>query len=61
MQTKLANDKYATLEEFEADAKLIFENCRWYNLEDSIYWKQADKLQKEFNDSLDRHRPKEEE
>ncbi|KAH9176727.1 Bromodomain-containing protein [Lactarius sanguifluus] len=37
MSEKLEGDKYANLEEFADDAQLIFDNCRFYNVEDSAF------------------------
>ncbi|KAI0312749.1 histone acetyltransferase GCN5 [Amylostereum chailletii] len=55
MQTKLENDKYPTLEAFKDDAQLIWDNCRYYNPEESIYCKQANKLEEIFKESLQRN------
>ncbi|EIW70367.1 hypothetical protein TREMEDRAFT_29235, partial [Tremella mesenterica DSM 1558] len=46
MESKLENNHYATIEDFVADAKLIFSNCRQYNGEKSTYTVQANKLEK---------------
>ena len=46
MQIKLENDAYNTPEDFIKDAKLIFDNCRKYNNEDSPYVKSVNKLEK---------------
>ncbi|EOO00871.1 putative histone acetyltransferase gcn5 protein [Phaeoacremonium minimum UCRPA7] len=46
MESKLEADQYPTPEEFTKDAKLIFENCRRYNSENTPYTKSANKLEK---------------
>src|SRR6266567_619842 len=46
MAEKLENGKYANLEEFVDDAQLIFDNCRFYNVEDSMWCKHANRLEK---------------
>jgi histone acetyltransferase len=56
MGEKLENGKYANLEEFVDDAQLIFDNCRFYNVEDSMWCKHANRLEKAFKDSLARLR-----
>lgn len=56
MGEKLEADKYASLEEFADDAQLIFDNCRFYNLEDSVWCKHANRLEKAFKESLARLR-----
>lgn len=56
MGEKLESCKYASLEEFVDDAQLIFDNCRFYNLEDSMWCKHANRLEKAFKESLARLR-----
>jgi len=56
MGEKLESDKYASLEEFVDDAQLIFDNCRFYNLEDSMWCRHANRLEKAFKESLSRLR-----
>ncbi|KIH90048.1 histone acetyltransferase [Sporothrix brasiliensis 5110] len=46
MESKLEADQYATPEDFIHDAKLIFNNCRKYNSENTPYTKSANKLEK---------------
>lgn len=46
METKLEADNYALPEDFVHDAKLIFDNCRKYNTENTPYAKSANKLEK---------------
>jgi histone acetyltransferase len=56
MGEKLEGDKYGNLEEFADDAQLIFDNCRFYNVEDSVWCKHANRLEKAFKESLARLR-----
>lgn len=56
MGEKLEAGKYAGLEEFTDDAQLIFDNCRFYNVEDSMWCKHANRLEKAFKESLARLR-----
>ena len=46
MEDKLEKDAYPQPEDFVRDAMLIFNNCRWYNQENTPYSKSANKLQK---------------
>lgn len=46
MEHKLNTNQYQNLKAFLDDAQLIYENCRLYNPEGSIYVKQAAKLEK---------------
>lgn len=46
MEEKLEKDLYPQPEDFVRDAMLIFNNCRWYNQENTPYSKSANKLQK---------------
>ncbi len=46
MEEKHEKDLYPTPEDFIHDAKLIFDNCRKYNVESSPYVKSANKLEK---------------
>ena len=46
MEVKLENDAYQTMEDFIYDCKLIFNNCRQYNGENTTFYKNANKLEK---------------
>lgn len=46
MEVKLENDVYETMEDFIYDCKLIFNNCRQYNGENTTFYKNANKLEK---------------
>lgn len=46
MEIKLENDKYESMDDFIYDCKLIFNNCRQYNGENTTFYKNANKLEK---------------
>lgn len=46
MENKLEADQYSTPEEFIYDARLVYNNCRKYNSENTPYTKSANKLEK---------------
>lgn len=46
MEVKLENDAYETMDDFIYDCKLIFNNCRQYNGENTTFYKNANKLEK---------------
>ncbi|KID60218.1 histone acetyltransferase GCN5, partial [Metarhizium hybridum] len=46
MENKLEADQYVTLDDFIRDAKLIFDNCRKYNDENTPYAKLANSLER---------------
>ncbi|KAF9058808.1 Bromodomain-containing protein [Rhodocollybia butyracea] len=52
MEHKLDNNQYPTVEDFVNDARLVFNNCRSYNQEDSVYHKCANSLEKFVNEQL---------
>lgn len=52
MESKLENDKYDLFDQFLYDAKLVFKNCRSYNAEHTTYYKNANKLEKFFNNKI---------
>ncbi|WWC62045.1 uncharacterized protein I303_104633 [Kwoniella dejecticola CBS 10117] len=52
MEYKLENNHYESVEDFVADARLIFENCRQYNGDKSTYTKQANQLEKALDKIL---------
>ncbi|SCU79421.1 LADA_0B00540g1_1 [Lachancea dasiensis] len=49
MEMKLDNNRYEKMENFVYDARLIFNNCRAYNGENTSYFKYANRLEKFFN------------
>jgi histone acetyltransferase len=57
MQHKLDTNQYPTVESFLADTQLVFDNCRLYNPENSIYSRNATKLEAYLKDELLVHRP----
>ncbi|KAJ3724690.1 hypothetical protein FB446DRAFT_642616 [Lentinula raphanica] len=52
MEHKLDNNQYQAVEDFVSDARLVFDNCRLYNLEDSVYHKCANTLERFMNEQL---------
>ncbi|KAL0579158.1 histone acetyltransferase [Marasmius crinis-equi] len=52
MEHKLDNNQYTTVEDFVRDAHLVFDNCRLYNEEGSIYHKCANALEKFLREQL---------
>ncbi|GAA5872816.1 hypothetical protein JCM16303_006842 [Sporobolomyces ruberrimus] len=52
MESKLEGNSYATLDQFIYDARLIFNNCRSYNDNQSNYVKNANKLETYLNEQL---------
>ena len=52
MELKLDTNQYPNIEAFLADAQLVFDNCRTYNPDDSIYHKNATKLEKFLKEQL---------
>lgn len=46
MEVKLENDVYESMDDFIYDCKLIFNNCRQYNGENTTFYKNANKLEK---------------
>jgi len=60
MENKLLAHQYRSLDAFVADAQLVFDNCRTYNPEGSIYAKNATRLEKYFKDELAERLKKEE-
>lgn len=56
MEIKVETNQYPNLEAFLADAQLVFDNCRKYNAEGSIFWKNANKVEKVLKDLVSRLR-----
>jgi histone acetyltransferase len=52
MEHKLDTNQYPTIDSFLADAQLVFDNCRKYNPEASIYARNANKVEKFLKDFL---------
>ncbi|GAA6012830.1 hypothetical protein JCM11491_006192 [Sporobolomyces phaffii] len=52
MESKLEGNSYATLDQFIYDSRLIFNNCRSYNDNQSNYVKNANKLETYLNEQL---------
>ncbi|TDL25922.1 hypothetical protein BD410DRAFT_764142 [Rickenella mellea] len=54
MEHKLETNQYHTVDAFVADAQLIFRNCKTYNPETSIYYRNATTLEKHLKDLVDK-------
>ena len=52
MEHKLDTNQYPNLDLFLTDAQLVFDNCRTYNAEGSLYHKNATKLEKFLKDQV---------
>lgn len=52
MEHKLDNNQYPVVDDFVSDARLVFDNCRLYNAEDSVYHKCANALERYLNEQL---------
>ncbi|XP_032222716.2 cat eye syndrome critical region protein 2 homolog [Nematostella vectensis] len=61
IEEKLDTSKYATLDEFQSDMKLMFENCLEYNGPDSMYTKMGNTLEAAFNRQIKKHFPEDQE
>jgi hypothetical protein len=49
IRTKMSNGAYATAREFEADVRLIFQNCYEYWTQDDPIWKMCQDFENYFN------------
>ncbi|KAH8659317.1 hypothetical protein BGZ60DRAFT_531224 [Tricladium varicosporioides] len=57
IHSKMARNEYANAQEFEADIRLIFQNCYEYWTQDDPVFKDCEKFEKYFNDKWDeRHK-----
>ncbi|KAK6643901.1 hypothetical protein RUM43_000166 [Polyplax serrata] len=52
IQSNIKAEKYTTEDQFIADLKLMFSNCRNFNEENSVIFKDANNLEKVLNDKL---------
>lgn len=52
MEHKLETNQYPGLDAFLVDAQLVFDNCRLYNAEGSLYHRNATKVEKALKDKL---------
>lgn len=52
IQSNIKAEKYQNEEQFVNDLKLMFENCRKFNEENSVIYKDANNLEKVLNDKL---------
>jgi len=56
MQDKLNKQQYESVDEFEHDMRLIFSNCKSYNMAKSEIYEDATFLEKLFNRLLKEHK-----
>ena len=61
MEHKLETNQYSNLDAFVDDAQLVFDNCRIYNPDGSIYARNATKMEKFMREQLASHHVKQEE
>ncbi|KAF7790346.1 hypothetical protein EIP86_001301 [Pleurotus ostreatoroseus] len=52
MEHKLDHNQYPNLDTFLTDAQLVFDNCRTYNAEGSLYHKNATKLERYLKEQV---------
>ncbi|KAG6873404.1 hypothetical protein C0995_015829 [Termitomyces sp. Mi166 len=52
MEHKLETNQYSSIEDFVVDAQLVFDNCKTYNPEHTIYHRNAIKVEKFWKDQL---------
>lgn len=52
IEIKLENNRYKKIEDFIYDLRLVFNNCRAYNGENTSYYKYANRLEKFFNSKM---------
>jgi len=52
MEHKLETKQYSSLDDFIKDTQLVFDNCRMYNPEGSIYVRNANKVERHLKDLL---------
>lgn len=55
MEAKLESNQYKNIEQFVDDALLIFDNCRLYNPETTIFARNAQKMEKYLKELLPSH------
>jgi len=61
MEDKLEMNQYSNLDVFVEDVQLVFDNCRIYNPDGSIYARNATKMEKFMKEQLASYRVKQEE
>jgi histone acetyltransferase len=52
MEHKLESNMYAAMDDFVADANLVFSNCKLFNPEGSVYHKNAKQMERFLKDWL---------
>ena len=61
MEHKLETNQYSNLDAFVDDVQLVFDNCRIYNPEGSIYARNATKMERFVKEQLTSYHVKKEE
>lgn len=61
IQHKISTNQYKTFDSFVDDAQLVFDNCRLYNPENTVYAKNARFMDQFFKGLLSQHWKQEEE
>jgi histone acetyltransferase len=61
IQRKISTNQYKTFDAFVDDAQLVFDNCRLYNPEHTVYAKNARFMDQFFKDLLNQHWQREKE
>lgn len=61
MEDKLETNQYSNLDAFVEDIQLVFDNCRIYNPDGSIYARNATRMEKYMREQLASYRVKQEE
>lgn len=51
MRTKISDQKYNTMDDFEADLDLVIKNCLSYNAKETVFYRAAIKLRDQVNES----------
>jgi len=52
MGEKLKAGKYKSIDAFVEDVQLIIDNCKSYNPESTVYYKNADRLEEAFQEFM---------
>ncbi len=55
IQRKVSSNQYKTFESFEDDVQLVFDNCRLFNPENTVYAKNARFMDQLFKNLLTQH------
>ena len=61
MEHKLEANQYSNLDDFVGDARLVFNNCRLYTMDGSIYARNVTRVERFMEEQLASYRMKQEE